>query len=210
MACDAGLLPAVLGGLLWAVGVTTLGYFLGHFRFNTRGQVEVEATSSGILARVLAEVGQILKPGDPLAVIAENDEPRVADRRLILANLFDGLQRAAVALDGLLHGRVEREHLAEQPRHEEEVADAGLHAWKEDYPGAGAVVDAHSVARGGASADGSSVSIPPQRTGDWATLLCADEALLRRCLRASLRWREPTVSTSHVETTARSGCVCSG
>jgi len=43
-----------------------------------KANVEVEATSSGTLARVLAEEGQILKPGDPLAVIAENDEPRDA------------------------------------------------------------------------------------------------------------------------------------
>jgi pyruvate/2-oxoglutarate dehydrogenase complex dihydrolipoamide acyltransferase (E2) component len=40
--------------------------------------VEVEATLSGTLARVLVEEGQILKPGDPLAVIAEPDEPRDA------------------------------------------------------------------------------------------------------------------------------------
>jgi pyruvate/2-oxoglutarate dehydrogenase complex dihydrolipoamide acyltransferase (E2) component len=38
----------------------------------------VEAITSGTLARVLASVGQILKPGDPLAVIAENGEPRDA------------------------------------------------------------------------------------------------------------------------------------
>jgi pyruvate/2-oxoglutarate dehydrogenase complex dihydrolipoamide acyltransferase (E2) component len=51
--------------------------------------VEVEATLSGTLARVLAEEGRILKPGDPLAVIAEPDEPRDAaaiDRALVELN----------------------------------------------------------------------------------------------------------------------------
>ena len=43
-----------------------------------KANVEVEATLSGTLARVLVEEGQILKPGDPLAVIAELDEPRDA------------------------------------------------------------------------------------------------------------------------------------
>ena len=43
-----------------------------------KANVEVEATLSGTLARVLAKEGQILKPGDPLAVIAEPDEPRDA------------------------------------------------------------------------------------------------------------------------------------
>jgi pyruvate dehydrogenase E2 component (dihydrolipoamide acetyltransferase) len=43
-----------------------------------KANVEVEATLSGILARVLAEEGQILKPGDPVAVIAGLDEPRDA------------------------------------------------------------------------------------------------------------------------------------
>jgi pyruvate dehydrogenase E2 component (dihydrolipoamide acetyltransferase) len=43
-----------------------------------KANVEVEATLSGTLARVLAEEGRILKPGDPLAVIAEPDEPRDA------------------------------------------------------------------------------------------------------------------------------------
>ena len=43
-----------------------------------KANVEVEATISGTLARVLAEEGEILKPGDPLAVIAEPDEPRDA------------------------------------------------------------------------------------------------------------------------------------
>lgn len=43
-----------------------------------KANVEVEATASGTLARVLAEEGQILKPGDPLAVIAAPDEPRDA------------------------------------------------------------------------------------------------------------------------------------
>jgi multidrug efflux pump subunit AcrA (membrane-fusion protein) len=33
---------------------------------------------SGTLARVLAKEGQIIKPGDALAVIAELDEPRDA------------------------------------------------------------------------------------------------------------------------------------
>jgi pyruvate dehydrogenase E2 component (dihydrolipoamide acetyltransferase) len=43
-----------------------------------KANVEVEATISGTLARVLAEEGKILKPGDPLAVIAKFDEPRDA------------------------------------------------------------------------------------------------------------------------------------
>jgi pyruvate/2-oxoglutarate dehydrogenase complex dihydrolipoamide acyltransferase (E2) component len=43
-----------------------------------KANVEVEATIPGILARVLAADGQIVKPGDPLAVIAELDEPRDA------------------------------------------------------------------------------------------------------------------------------------
>ena len=43
-----------------------------------KANVEVEATISGTLARVLAEEGRILKPGDPLAVIADPDEPRDA------------------------------------------------------------------------------------------------------------------------------------
>jgi pyruvate/2-oxoglutarate dehydrogenase complex dihydrolipoamide acyltransferase (E2) component len=43
-----------------------------------KANVEVEATISGTLARVLAEEGEILKPGDPLAVIAEPDEARDA------------------------------------------------------------------------------------------------------------------------------------
>ena len=43
-----------------------------------KANVEVESTVSGTLARVLAEEGQILKPGDPLAVIAAPDEPRDA------------------------------------------------------------------------------------------------------------------------------------
>src|ERR1700742_3923542 len=43
-----------------------------------KANVEVQATLSGTLARVLASVGQILKPGDPLAVIAEPGEPRDA------------------------------------------------------------------------------------------------------------------------------------
>ena len=40
-----------------------------------KANVEVAATSSGILARVLTGEGQIIKPGDALAVIAEPDEP---------------------------------------------------------------------------------------------------------------------------------------
>jgi pyruvate dehydrogenase E2 component (dihydrolipoamide acetyltransferase) len=54
-----------------------------------KANVEVEAASSGTLARVLAKEGQILKPGDPLAVIAEGDEPRDAaaiDRALAELN----------------------------------------------------------------------------------------------------------------------------
>ena len=43
-----------------------------------KANVEVEATISGTLARVLASVGQIIKPGDALAVIVELDEPRDA------------------------------------------------------------------------------------------------------------------------------------
>jgi pyruvate/2-oxoglutarate dehydrogenase complex dihydrolipoamide acyltransferase (E2) component len=43
-----------------------------------KANVEVQATISGTLARVLASVGQIIKPGDALAVIAERDEPRDA------------------------------------------------------------------------------------------------------------------------------------
>ena len=55
-----------------------------------KANVEVEATLSGTLARVLASVGQILKPGDPLAVIAEPDEPRDAA----------AIERALVELSG--------------------------------------------------------------------------------------------------------------
>jgi pyruvate dehydrogenase E2 component (dihydrolipoamide acetyltransferase) len=54
-----------------------------------KANVEVEATLSGTVARVLAQEGQILKPGDPLAVIAEPDEPRDAaaiDRALVELN----------------------------------------------------------------------------------------------------------------------------
>ena len=43
-----------------------------------KANIEVAATLSGTLARVLADEGEILKPGDPLAVIAEPDEPRDA------------------------------------------------------------------------------------------------------------------------------------
>ena len=39
-----------------------------------KANVEVEATASGTLAKLLAEQGQILKPGDALAVIAEPGE----------------------------------------------------------------------------------------------------------------------------------------
>jgi pyruvate/2-oxoglutarate dehydrogenase complex dihydrolipoamide acyltransferase (E2) component len=54
-----------------------------------KANVEVKATLSGTLARVLAQEGQILKPGDPLAVIAKPDEPRDAaaiDRALVELN----------------------------------------------------------------------------------------------------------------------------
>ncbi len=43
-----------------------------------KANVEVPASDSGVLARVLVEEGQILKPGDPLAVLAAPDEPRDA------------------------------------------------------------------------------------------------------------------------------------
>ena len=43
-----------------------------------KANVEVAAAISGIMVRLLVEQGQILKPGDPLAVIAEPDEPRDA------------------------------------------------------------------------------------------------------------------------------------
>jgi pyruvate/2-oxoglutarate dehydrogenase complex dihydrolipoamide acyltransferase (E2) component len=43
-----------------------------------KANVEVEADTTGTLVRVLAEEGRILKPGDPLAVIAAPDEPRDA------------------------------------------------------------------------------------------------------------------------------------
>ena len=43
-----------------------------------KANVEVQAAMSGTLARVLAEEGQIIKPGDALAVIVEVDEPRDA------------------------------------------------------------------------------------------------------------------------------------
>jgi pyruvate dehydrogenase E2 component (dihydrolipoamide acetyltransferase) len=43
-----------------------------------KANVEVEASASGTLVRVLAEEGQLLKPGDPLAVIAALDEPHDA------------------------------------------------------------------------------------------------------------------------------------
>jgi pyruvate dehydrogenase E2 component (dihydrolipoamide acetyltransferase) len=43
-----------------------------------KANVEVEATLSGTVARVLVEEGQILKPGAPLAVIAQPGEPQDA------------------------------------------------------------------------------------------------------------------------------------
>lgn len=43
-----------------------------------KANVEVEASAAGTLVRALAQVGQILKPGDPLAVIAAPGEPRDA------------------------------------------------------------------------------------------------------------------------------------
>jgi pyruvate/2-oxoglutarate dehydrogenase complex dihydrolipoamide acyltransferase (E2) component len=41
-----------------------------------KANIEVVATASGILARVLVDEGQILKSGDALAVVAAPDEPR--------------------------------------------------------------------------------------------------------------------------------------
>lgn len=41
-----------------------------------KANIEVVASASGILARVLADEGQILKSGDALAVVAAADEPR--------------------------------------------------------------------------------------------------------------------------------------
>lgn len=41
-----------------------------------KANIEVVATASGILARVLADEGQILKSGDALALVAAPDEPR--------------------------------------------------------------------------------------------------------------------------------------
>lgn len=43
-----------------------------------KANVEVVASATGILARALADEGQILKSGDALAVIAAADEPRDA------------------------------------------------------------------------------------------------------------------------------------
>ena len=43
-----------------------------------KANVEVEASAAGTLVRVLAEEGQILKPGDPLGVIAAPGEPQDA------------------------------------------------------------------------------------------------------------------------------------
>ena len=54
-----------------------------------KANVEVETNISGTMARVLAEEGKILKPGDPLALISEPDEPRDAaaiDRALVELN----------------------------------------------------------------------------------------------------------------------------
>ncbi len=51
-----------------------------------KANIEVVASASGILARVLADEGQILKSGDALAVVATADEPRdtaAIDRALI-------------------------------------------------------------------------------------------------------------------------------
>jgi pyruvate/2-oxoglutarate dehydrogenase complex dihydrolipoamide acyltransferase (E2) component len=41
-----------------------------------KANIEVVASASGVLARVLAGEGQIMKSGDALAVIAAPDEPR--------------------------------------------------------------------------------------------------------------------------------------
>jgi len=43
-----------------------------------KANVEVVASDSGVLARVLADEGHIVKSGDALAVIAAVDEPRDA------------------------------------------------------------------------------------------------------------------------------------
>jgi pyruvate dehydrogenase E2 component (dihydrolipoamide acetyltransferase) len=43
-----------------------------------KANVEVAATASGVLARVLADAGKVLKSGDALAVIAQDDEPQDA------------------------------------------------------------------------------------------------------------------------------------
>jgi biotin carboxyl carrier protein len=40
-----------------------------------KANVEVEAPASGMLARVLAEEGQLIHTGEPIAVIADPDEP---------------------------------------------------------------------------------------------------------------------------------------
>lgn len=50
-----------------------------------KANIEVVASASGVLVRVLADEGQILKSGDALAVVAAPDEPRddgVIDRAL--------------------------------------------------------------------------------------------------------------------------------
>lgn len=41
-----------------------------------KANIEVVASASGVIARVLADEGQILKSGDALAVVAAPDEPR--------------------------------------------------------------------------------------------------------------------------------------
>jgi pyruvate/2-oxoglutarate dehydrogenase complex dihydrolipoamide acyltransferase (E2) component len=41
-----------------------------------KAKIEVVASASGVLARILAGDGQIMKSGDALAVIAASDEPR--------------------------------------------------------------------------------------------------------------------------------------
>jgi pyruvate/2-oxoglutarate dehydrogenase complex dihydrolipoamide acyltransferase (E2) component len=44
-----------------------------------KANVEVVAPASGILARVLADAGKLLKSGDVLAVIVQDDEPQDVD-----------------------------------------------------------------------------------------------------------------------------------
>ena len=53
-----------------------------------KANVEVEAPASGVLARVLAEEGQLVQADEPVAVIADPDESRDAsaiDRALAQA-----------------------------------------------------------------------------------------------------------------------------